>query len=275
MPHTDDDLSKIVLLTPIHKACNDEPDLYDQHAVRVLPVPGEFGNAVACALNGRIFAVAEAESHQVALIPGKAMPASPKGEFVIEVKGKVDDIVVGRTQDGPKKGVLCFEAIGDAKLRSGVDVVVDCARRLDSEEGVLFAIDPEDLLQLAKAIAHTKTPIAPVWLYAQRGKPTMVISSGGIGVIGNPADADADPLGRFRRMANDVQSAFRSLPTCIDKDPPEDDEPSASGARGLAVLADRIRPDGELESVTISTGGRSIKLTKKRGKRSSTKGGGA
>lgn len=270
MPETDDE-SKIVLLTPINKACNDEPDLYDYHAVRVLPVPGEFGNAVACALNERIFAVAEAESHQVALIDGRAMPKTPKGEFVIEVKGQVDGIVVGRTQDGTKKGVLCFEAIGDAKLRSGVEVVGQCAQRLDNENGVLIAINPEDLLQLAKAIAHTKTAIGPVCIYAEKGKPTMVIGSGGVGVIGNPIDADADPLGRFRRMANDMQLAFRGLPSRFPDEPTEDT---------TETLADRVvnagkrimKGLGPSDSVTLSSGGKSVTLRgKPKGKSSKPK----
>lgn len=259
------DGQSIRFLTPIHKACADEPDLYDSHAVRVLPVPEEFGKALACAMNGSIIAVADAEAEDVALIPAKAMPSSLKGVFEIQIKGKVDDIVVGRTTDGPRKGVLAFEAIGDAKLRSGVETITACSEAARVGDGVLIQIDPESLVQLSKAIANVGAKAGPVHIYAQPGKAVLVIGSGGIGLVKNTDEGDSGALEKFHRMASDLASAFKRIPK-----PPE---PKSIAERVMDHAQegtfDKLLTKGlgEGGSVTISSGGRSHTAKAGRGRK--------
>lgn len=226
---------RIVLLTPVHKAAAPESDLYDHHCIRVLPVVGGAEKeAIACALNGRIMAVALAEAERLCLIPASALPKSMSSSFVLDIRGTIQDeeseLVAGRTDNGKKDGLFVFESKGDAKLRVGVDLIEATASRLHHGNGIKVTLDTGELNALAAACSHATSGGPPkVTLYIEQGKPVVVIGDLGVGIIAHDPtqEVETDVPGVFQQMADRVRRAFQRV-----QDKPK--EAKAKGKRNLA-----------------------------------------
>lgn len=201
--------STIILQSPVHKCCASESDLYDHDCLRILPVPGT-DRAIACATNGGSVAIGHATADRISIIPASALPKSMSAPFTLDIKGKVEDLVAGRTEGGRKKGLFVFEEKGDAKLRIGVDFIKQTAERIENGTGTKVAVDIDELYTLVAAITRAGCQVGMVTLYVEAGHSTVVIGNAGVGVIINNLDHcdKTNVESTFASTASDVERAF-------------------------------------------------------------------